>query len=1677
MKKRGKLLLATAILAAVWTTSPLAAKNDNDLIQFRSADHVLGFSKGGVLIASGTHALKIEFSGAAGVPPVGAHGENLAASKDAAPLTEVNYPELWPGVALRYQGQGGRVAKSTYQVSAGADPGSIRLKSNVPVRLDSSGLLHYGFSTGEMVESKPVAWQIVDGRRVDVVVRFAVHGDREIGFNVGPYRKDLPLTIDPVLTWLTFLGSNESYNDEGGWITTDTQGNVYVSGTSDGEWWPNPRRAYSGAGAEHNEFKDAFVAKLDSNGTILWVTFLGGRKNDIGGCLRMDAAGNIYVVGSSGATWGSPVQAFAGGESDAFAAKLRPDGTLEWNTFLGTIPNQAGLYTGSEEGFGLSLDDDGNLYIAGTSGATWGTPVRPFGGYIDAFVAKLSPQGGLLWNTFLGGTDDDLANGIAVNGAGMSYVTGTSHASWGSPIRPYQEEGITWTGDAFVAALDSNGTLVWNTFLGGKDGMDRGFDIALDGAGNLYATGVSDLSWENPIRPIAGGGYDVYVAKLNPSGALIWNTFLGGIGHEKYFGGNGLAVDAAGGVYVNGTSLATWGNPVQPFFGEAVPFCAKLNTDGALIWNTFFMANSPGDTHESLAVDGSGRVYLTGSIAAKQRIGVNPIRPAHGGYEIYVVKLLADGGLLWDTFLGGYGDEWGESLAVDGLGNIFVAGMSGGTWGTPLRAYQGGKDAFIAKLSADGSLLWNAFLGGQGYDTGTGVAVDGAGNILVAGTSTETWGNPVRFYSAGRDAFVAKLNSNGSILWNTFLGGSGDDDSGGLGAGSGGNAVMAGTSANTWGSPVIGFSGLTDAFVAKINAEGQLLWNSFLGGADDDRGRAAVLDSSGFTYVIGSSEAGWGNPVRAFQGYPDGFVARLDQNGGLLWNTFLGGSYLDDCLGLAVDRGGNAFISGRSWAAWGNPINGYSGYDAFVAKLDANGNLQWNTFVGAPDVQDYDTGYAYEDVGNGLALDGSDNIYITGASTHFWGNPLFSFSGHAFVAAFNAQGVLLWNAFLGGDVGKGIAADGLGNVFLTGRSSSGWGTPVRAYQLHQDAFVAKIGGNFSDISLTSPNGGENWTAGSTHLITWNGYTSAVSAKLEYSTDGGTAWTTIIASTPNTGSYSWTLPAVASANCFVRIGDAATGYPWDTSDAAFTISISTPIIGFSKTALNFGTERNGTPTPAQTVTVSNLGTGTLNWTAAASADWISVTPAAGTGAGVLTIGIARTDLTAGDYSGSVTVTDAAASNSPATIAVSLHVTEAGADAAPFGDFSLPADGATVVSSIPVTGWALDDIGIESVKIYRGTGLSDRVFIGDATLVKGARPDVEAAYPAYPQNDKAGWGYMLLTNMLPGGGNGPFQLLAYATDTTGHEILLGSKSITCNNAAATLPFGAIDTPVQGGTASGSAFSNFGWALTPQPKSIPIDGSTITVWVDGLPKGHPVYNNYRADVATLFPGYANSNGAVGYFYLNTTGYADGVHTIAWSVSDSAGATDGIGSRYFTIQNAAGGAPALDEGTSSSVGRPSTGVRPASDLDRIPEEGRIPVYVKKGWGDPAEGAFEFVAPGSDGRIRFVIPEVTPIILSLEEPGMEVPERTAGKRTMRTRERTTENHVSAAAEAYELVRDELRPLPVGATFDPESGIFSWLPGPGFIGEYTIVFVKNGSTGKVKKTVTIAVGTGEKRPG
>ncbi|MCP4213353.1 MAG: hypothetical protein GY765_01795, partial [bacterium] len=575
------------------------------------------------------------------------------------------------------------------------------------------------------------------------------------------------------------------------------------------------------------------------------------------------------------------------------------------------------------------------------------------------------------------------------------------------------------------------------------------------------------------------------------------------------------------------------------------------------------------------------------------------------------------------------------------------------------------------------------------------------------------------------------------------------------------------------------------------------------------------------------------------------------------------------------------------------------------------------------------------------------------------------------------------------------------------------------------------------ITVTSPNGGENWAVASSQSITWTSTGTVGNVKIEISVDSGGSWSNLISTTTNDGGYSWTVPDSASTNCLIRISE-TDGSPTDTGDAVFTIGsgTGTATLSLSRSQLNFGACQSYV-TGSRDFLVSEGGGGALNWTASTDQVWLSCTPVSGGSPGVVTASVDVSGLSAGTYSGEISIRAADASNSPQKVEVSLTVYSSGAGASPFGDFALPVDGTAVSSSIAVSGWVLDDIEVKNVKIYRGSPGS-LVYIGEALMVEGARPDVEAAYPAYPMNYKAGWGYMLLTNFLPDGGNGAFTLHAIAEDVEGNRVSLGSKNISCDNLNAVKPFGAIDAPASGGTVSGADYRNAGWVLTPLPNTVPTSGSTIRVYIDGALLGNTVYNRYREDIATLFPGYNNSNHALAYFDFDTTPYANGVHTIYWTAQDDAGNSDGIGSRYFTIQNTGGNSRGNSGGNLKAERATSLLFSPATFRTLLPDT-RGGVEVKFGGKE-----MRTVYPGEDGKIHIA-------------PGP------AGLLEMR--------FPHGVEAAYLLIKGKPGPLPVGASFNKKKAAFNWCPGPAFMGRFSFVFICRDNAGKlVKKLVLVSIG-------
>jgi hypothetical protein len=1037
-------------------------------------------------------------------------------------------------------------------------------------------------------------------------------------------------------------------------------------------------------------------------------------------------------------------------------------------------------------------------------------------------------------------------------------------------------------------------------------------------------------------------------------------------------------------------------------------------------------------------------------------------------YELIIDPVVS---LTYSTYLGGSNYDWAQGIKVNDSGNIIITGYTGSTnfpvSGTHSNIHSGGADVFVTKFSSDGlSLIYSTYLGGDSVDVGRDIALTINDYAYITGY-TMSINFPVTTndsYGGNDDAFVSCLNGEGRLEYSRYLGGTEFDRSWSIAVDKWGNAYVTGYTKST-NFPILNpyqdeNGGEFDAFISKLHYNLGLIYSTYLGGSYYDSGRGIAADSLGSFYVSGNTysvnfpirnpyqESKMGSGI-------DTFFCKFKPDGSdLIYSSYLGGLGLEDNFSIAVTNSGSIVIMGRTTSAdfpTKNALqNTYAGNDdIYVTKINAVGSdLIYSTFLGGTNC---DTGW----LGGGIAVDSFGNAYVSGFTDSIdfpiknaYQNDLAGLLD-IFITKITVDGSdIIFSTYLGGtqsDRAHAITVDSFGNVYITGLSDSSNFPTINPYQDLlagiYDVILSRLCYVYILAVQSAPETGVPITVTPTDC---NGSGDG-ETNFTRNYDPGTLVTLTAPETFNDRIFRWW--TIDGNDVF----DRSIQVTMDSGQTATAVYQTPGELSLSRSQLYFGVNTSGTATGGQTFFISKSDESTLNWTVSDNTSWLTCSPNSGTNSGEVTVSLDASGLTAGTYYGTITVSAPNASNSPQHVNVTLLVYKANTTGVPFGYFETPRDRAYVYSSIPVTGWALDDIEVENVKIYRNEG-KNLVYIGDAVFVEGARPDVELAYPNYPNCYRAGWGYMMLTNFLPNGGNGTFKIYAIATDKEGHQVTLGTKTIYCDNAHAVKPFGAIDTPSQGGTVIGTNYRNQGWVLTPLPNIIPEDGHTIIVWIDGVNLGNPIYNIYRADIATLFPGYANSNGAMAYFDFDTTAYENGVHTIQWTAVDNAGNVDGIGSRYFTIQNT--GENSGRTAQSAELTAAAFNVQPSMfnlNPSRVPPDYSTPIRVRKGYNQNIKPHKRF--PDETGNIFIQIKELERIELQLFEG-------TRGLAPLPNFSELSSNN----RMGFLVVGNQLRTLPVGSTFNPQKGIFYWQPGPGFIGTYRFIFLEEKQNREWSKT-------------
>lgn len=456
---------------------------------------------------------------------------------------------------------------------------------------------------------------------------------------------------------------------------------------------------------------------------LAYAAYLGGNATDQAFSIAVDAAGNTYVAGSTESA-NFPVvnasQPQLKGATDAFVAEIGADGTtLKYATYLGG--------SGLDVATGIALDDAGNLYVTGFTNSP-DFPVTPGvvqhqleGKLFDAFVAKISKTGALLYSTYLGGTYVDIANAIAVDGAGNAHVTGYTCSYDFPTFKAWQPSlnggppGCFSGQDAFVAKLNPTATaLVYSTFFGGSD-KDEATSIAIDAQSRAVIAGYTasnDLPTAGPALTPYRGGRDAFVARFAASGALAYATNLGGTGDDV---ATSVAVGNKGDIYVTGYTASPdlpAVNAFQPALsgiedGFVLRF-APTNSSANIGYATYF-GGGDADRLHAIAIDPDGSAYVTGYTDSLDFPTIAPIQPSLSGTRDAVVAVLdASGAPTFSTFLGGADDDigWGLALGHALPGNVPSIHLAGETLSTDLgtaNAFepnaQGAADGFAAKIA------------------------------------------------------------------------------------------------------------------------------------------------------------------------------------------------------------------------------------------------------------------------------------------------------------------------------------------------------------------------------------------------------------------------------------------------------------------------------------------------------------------------------------------------------------------------------------------------------------------------------------------------------------------------------------------------------------------------------------------------------------------------------------------------------------------------------------------------------------------------------------------------------------------------------------------------------------------------------------------------------------------
>lgn len=590
----------------------------------------------------------------------------------------IRFRNIYPGIDLLYHGSHGQL-EYDFVVAPGSNPAVIKMEivGADSLEIDEYGDLLMNIGGALLRQVAPTIYQQTGGVRKSVSGGYRLDKRGQITFRIGPYDDAIPLIIDPVLVYSTYLGGSGA--DESAAIATDVEGNAYVVGTTDSVNFPSSTGAYQSIS---RGAKEVFVTKLKPNGTgVVYSTYLGGDLKDIGYCIAVDGTGSVYVTGTTSSanfpTTTGAMQTANGGGTDAFVAKLNPTGSaLVYSSYLGG--------SGNEEGFGIAVNSSGNAYLTGitastnfttTSGVMQGTLAGP----TDAFVTKLNPNGtSAIFSSYLGGGGAEIGFWIALDAEGShAFVTGvTDSTNYPTTIGALQTFAAGGN-DGFVTKVNGTGTMAtYSTLIGGA-ATDAGLCVAVDWSGNAFVTGLTESAnfpvIAGAIQETNGGGAsDAFALRVNTSGsALIYSTYLGGSGADV---GAGIALDYSGNAHVTGTTNSS--NFVQPagvtppsLAGSDDAFLLLVDKNGTALSYYTNLGGAQAEESFGIAVRLAGDTYVTGTTKSGDYPTTNAaFQPTTaGGLESFVTRVSIPTPASIQLLLDTSGPAVDQAAALDSL--------------------------------------------------------------------------------------------------------------------------------------------------------------------------------------------------------------------------------------------------------------------------------------------------------------------------------------------------------------------------------------------------------------------------------------------------------------------------------------------------------------------------------------------------------------------------------------------------------------------------------------------------------------------------------------------------------------------------------------------------------------------------------------------------------------------------------------------------------------------------------------------------------------------------------------------------------------------------------------------------------------------------------------------------